>query len=126
MSNFKTKYSTTWKDHYFILYKINFDQTLTSLCKPKPITLCSNRHNEEFYGIQSTRYGIRPPLESQYWGIFSVVNGEWVLHIGDTIPPEYSRQIISLNDGRFVYLRKSKTNINFSISTKNKKVKVTK
>jgi len=67
-----------------------------------------------------------PPLESQYWGIFSVVNGEWVLHIGDTIPPEYSRQIISLNDGRFVYLRKSKTNINFSISTKNKKVKVTK
>jgi len=125
MSNSKTKYSTTWEDHYLIFYKINNDQTLTALSQPRPISPCSNKHNELFYGVKASRYGIRPPAQSEYWGIFSVVNGEWVLHIGNTIPLEYSRQIMPLNDGRFVYCKKSKTNINISISTKNKKAKVT-
>ena len=124
MSNSKSKYSTTWKDHYFIMYKINYDQTLTALSKPRPILICSNKHNQTFYGVKSTRYGMRPPAESGYWGIFSIVDQEWTLHIGDTIPLEYTRQILPLNDGRFIYVKKSKTNITFSISINNKKAKV--
>lgn len=126
MSKHKTKYSTNWKEHYLIFYKINSDKTFTALAKPKPIVACSNKHNELFYGVKSTRYGMRPPAQSEYWGIFSVINGEWVLHLGNTIPLEYSRQIMPLNDGRFVYCKKSKTNITFSISTNNKKAKVAK
>lgn len=120
MSNFKMKYSTTWENHYFILYKINSDQTLTALCQPKPIILCSNRHNEQFYGIRSTRYGMRVPPECEYWGIFNLIDDEWIPQIQGTIPSQYSRQIIPLNDGRIVYIRKSKTNISFSISINRK------
>ena len=126
MSNSKTKYSTTWENHYLIFYKINNDQTLTALSQPKPIVPCSNKHNELFYGVKSTKYGMRPPAQSEYWGIFSVINSEWILHLGNTIPLEYTRQIMPLNDGRFVYCKKSKTNISLSISTNNKKAKVIK
>lgn len=124
MSNSKIKYSTNWKNHYFIMYKVNSDQTLTALSEPKPIVSCANKYNQLFYGIKASRYGIRPPEESQYWGVFSSLNGEWILEIGNIIPPQYSRQIMPLNDGRFVYVRRSKTNIFFSISTNNKKAKV--
>lgn len=116
-----TKHSIDWDKHYFILYKVNPDRTITSVSKPKPIILCDNKNGQKFYGVRAGKYGMYVPADSQRWGIFSFKDNIWKAHFSELVPESYQRQVITLGDGRIAYCRRGKANLNFSITiNKNK------
>lgn len=118
-----TTYSATWENHYFIFYKVNSNRTLTSVSEPKPIVLCTNKYGQDFYGVRAGRYGMYVPQEAERWGVFKYENDIWTPQFGAPVPKPSERNIIQIDKGRFVIIRRSTTNINFSISLSSKKVK---